>query len=117
MSRPRLPLLPRSHLYPGFPLYDAKGSSRLDALTALPASARAIFISGDKDEFITKQVPSGKSRGQALWDEVLASLQFPADIHMVPGGTHSCLPAADGDGQKKDACNKMIEWVKAFVLP
>jgi hypothetical protein len=105
---------PPSLILTGYPAYGPKHDSRLGALTELPETARVMFISGDKDEFIDKQVPAGHPKGQALFeDEIIPSLQCSAQVHMVGGAGHTTVPSAKG--KKAEACEQMIGWIKDFA--
>ena len=111
----KLTLVTPTLIFTGFPLYGDKGTDeRLNSLRALPASARVLCISGEKDDYITKNVPAGKPHGQALWDEVAPSLACGMTVHMVAKGTHGCFPSAKG--QKKDACAQMVSWIRKFAV-
>jgi hypothetical protein len=96
--------------------YGEKGTDeRVRLLRDLPSSARALCISGEADEFITKNVPAGQPRGEALWAAVVATMACAAatTVHIVPKGGHGCLPS--GKGAKAAAAEQMLGWIHGFV--
>lgn len=79
----------------------------------LPESAKVLCISGEKDEFIQKNVPVGKARGEALWKSIIEHMACETTLKMVPKAGHGTIPTAKG--QKPDALNNIMKWIKDFT--
>lgn len=119
---------PPSLILHGYPAYGppkkgqppSEENSRLDALKELPETARVMFISGDRDEYIRKHVPDGRPQGQALFEnQIIPSLKCSAKVHMVAGAGSATVPSASHTTSSKEkqaaACEQMIDCIKAFA--
>lgn len=76
-------------IFTGYPVYGPKGTDeRLQQFWSLPPGCRALCISGEKDEYLTKNVPADKPKGEALWTEIVANAACSAStaVRMVPKG-------------------------------
>ena len=86
------------------------------SLLSLPERSKVMAISGDKDEYLTKNVPdSVAERGAELWADVISKMKCEVKLEMIPKGGHGCFPASKG--QKQQVCGDIVKLIKAFTQP
>ena len=92
----------------GYPLYGPNGKDdRVKHFQSLPAGVNVLCISGEKDEFLNKNVPAPNSKGSTLLKEVISgtACNVTTSVKMVPKGTHGCFPSAKGPCWLLVACS------------
>ena len=102
----------------GYPMYGPNGDeARVEHIKTLPISANVLAISGDKDEFLNKNVPEGKPRGDELWQQVHTSLacKETTTLRMMPKGGHGVYPSAKG--KKHETTEQIMKWINEFTSP
>ena len=108
--------VPPNLILTGYPMYGPNGNEqRVNHIQTLPQTARVLCISGEKDEFLNKNVPAGKPTGKQLWDSVLTGMtcRSTTTVHMVPKGGHGVYPSAKG--QKNETTVRVVNWIKAYT--
>jgi hypothetical protein len=104
----------------GYPMYGGsdKGKEvRVEHLQSLPSTAKVLAISGEKDDYLTKNVPmsSPTTGAQSLWDTVLKGMECNSTttVHIVGKAGHGVYPSAKG--RKGESTSQIIQWIQDFV--
>jgi len=123
--------MPAGIILMGYPLYGPKGTpERVEALEALPTSLAVLAISGDKDPFVTKNVPSADIAITAQQQQLMECNKVEAllrrcilsesvDVRIVPRGSHSCFPSSsnnNGNKAKAATTEKVVAWLQQFII-
>jgi hypothetical protein len=97
----------------GYPMYggsDKRKEVRVEQLQSLPSTAKVLAISGEKDDYLTKNVPmssssssttgggAGAGAAHELWDTVLEGMECNSTttVHIVGKAGHGVYPSAKG---------------------
>jgi uncharacterized protein len=91
----------------GYPLHPAnrKDELRDEPLRRVPKSARMLFVQGERDKLCDL----------ALLEPILAKLETPCTLHVVPGGDHS-LDATKRSGRTREQTySEVVDAISTFV--
>lgn len=104
----------------GYPMYGDNGNEkRVEHIQKLPASARVLAISGEKDSCLHSQVPEGKPRGRDLWDLVVSGMacRSQTSVKYIAKGSHSVYEStksAVGIARKNEQTLQILQWMEDF---